>query len=75
MNHTIFVYLCNCILDIEPGHIPGSISLQFMDLLNIEERTIKSNEEMKEIFKKAGVDLTKPLVGSCGTGVMKVSRY
>lgn len=50
------------------GHIPGSMNVPFQDLLN-EDQTMKSVEETRAIFEAAGVDLTKPITTSCGSGV------
>ena len=35
----------------------------------IEDGTFKSNEELQEIFKSTGVDHTKPIINTCGSGV------
>ncbi|KPP80962.1 MAG: thiosulfate/3-mercaptopyruvate sulfurtransferase [Rhodobacteraceae bacterium HLUCCO07] len=53
---------------LRPGHIPGSKNLPFPDLLN-EDKTMKDPEELRAVFDKAGVDLTKPAITSCGSGV------
>lgn len=50
------------------GHIPGSYNVPFNILLN-EDRTYKSKDELKAAFVDAGVDLDKPIITSCGSGV------
>jgi thiosulfate/3-mercaptopyruvate sulfurtransferase len=50
------------------GHIPGSKNVPFATLLNADG-TLKSESELAEIFKAAGVDPMKPVVASCGSGV------
>ena len=50
------------------GHIPGSRNVPFADLLN-EDKTMKEPEALRAIFAKAGVDLSKPAITSCGSGV------
>jgi thiosulfate/3-mercaptopyruvate sulfurtransferase len=50
------------------GHIPGSRSVPFTRLLN-EDRTMKTPEECRAIFEEAGVDLNKPVITTCGSGV------
>ncbi|MEM6660844.1 MAG: 3-mercaptopyruvate sulfurtransferase [Pseudomonadota bacterium] len=50
------------------GHIPGSLNLPFTELLN-DDQTMKSEDELRAAFEAAGVDLTKPVVTSCGSGV------
>lgn len=54
--------------DSKSGHIPGSFNVPFNDLIN-ENKTYKSRSEIKEIFHKNGVDLAKPIITSCGSGV------
>jgi len=50
------------------GHIPGSRSLPYTDLLH-EDGTFRSADELRPRFAAAGVDGTRPLVTSCGSGV------
>ncbi len=50
------------------GHIPGSKNLFFGDLLN-PNKTMKPAAALKTIFEKAGVDLSKPAITTCGSGV------
>ncbi len=50
------------------GHVPGSYNLPFTELLNADG-TFKSADEIKAAFDEAGVDLNKPVVASCGSGV------
>ncbi|XP_063282576.1 3-mercaptopyruvate sulfurtransferase [Pelobates fuscus] len=52
---------------IEPGHIPGAVNLPFPSFLN--EYGYKSTDEMKHLFQEKGIDLSSPLVASCGSGV------
>jgi thiosulfate/3-mercaptopyruvate sulfurtransferase len=51
------------------GHIPGSLNLPFGDLLNPGDRTFKSGEELQALVDKAGIDMKRPIVTSCGSGV------
>ncbi len=50
------------------GHIPGSRNVPFGLLMN-KNGTMKSPEECRAIFENAGVDLSKPAITSCGSGV------
>jgi len=50
------------------GHIPGSRNVPYATLLNADG-TMKSVEETRKIFEKAGVNLSKPVVTTCGSGV------
>ncbi|KAG8556743.1 hypothetical protein GDO81_018192 [Engystomops pustulosus] len=51
-----------------PGHIPGSSNIPFTSFLT-EEGFEKSPDEMKQLFKDKGIDLTKPLTITCRRGV------
>lgn len=51
------------------GHIPGSRNLPFADLFDPRELTILPAEDLKARFDAAGIDLTKPLSATCGSGV------
>ncbi len=53
---------------LRPGHIPGSKNLPFGDLLN-PDGTMKPPAALKAVFEAAGVDLKKPAITSCGSGV------
>ncbi len=50
------------------GHIPGSLNVPFPTLLT-EAGTMKPADELRAVFQQAGVDLTKPIITSCGSGV------
>jgi thiosulfate/3-mercaptopyruvate sulfurtransferase len=50
------------------GHIPGSRNVFYRDLLN-EDGTMKDPQSLRAVFETAGVDLTKPAITSCGSGV------
>jgi thiosulfate/3-mercaptopyruvate sulfurtransferase len=50
------------------GHIPGSKNVPFGEVLNADG-TMKSPTELKAVFEAAGVDLKKPAITSCGSGV------
>lgn len=50
------------------GHIPGSKNTPYTDLLNADG-TLKDADELRTIFTTAGVDLSKPAITTCGSGV------
>jgi thiosulfate/3-mercaptopyruvate sulfurtransferase len=52
---------------VRAGHIPGSLNLPFPAIM--EKGALKSPEAIKAAFHEAGVDLDKPLITSCGSGV------
>ena len=49
------------------GHMPGSFNVPFDRVL--ENGRLASPERVKEAFTSAGVDLDKPIITSCGSGV------
>lgn len=50
------------------GHIPSARNVPFTDVLTAQG-TMKSPEECRAIFEAAGVDMAKPVIASCGSGV------
>jgi len=51
------------------GHIPGSRNIPFTELLDPKTKTLLPAPTIADRFRKAGVDLSKPVVTSCGSGV------
>ncbi|KAL3446728.1 thiosulfate sulfurtransferase [Aspergillus insuetus] len=51
------------------GHIPGSKSLPFQELLDPETKTFLPPDELRKIFEARDLDATKSIISSCGTGV------
>jgi thiosulfate/3-mercaptopyruvate sulfurtransferase len=51
------------------GHIPGSRNLPYAELFDAETGAMKPLEELRKAFASAGVDMAKPIVTSCGSGV------
>ncbi len=50
------------------GHIPGSKNVPFPAMLN-GDGTMKSLSELRTVFEAAGVDLSRPAITTCGSGV------
>jgi thiosulfate/3-mercaptopyruvate sulfurtransferase len=50
------------------GHMPGARSLPQSELFN-PDHTYKNREALRAEFDKAGVDLSKPMITTCGSGV------
>lgn len=50
------------------GHIPGAKNVPFATLLNADG-TMKDPDGLRAVFAAAGVDLNKPAITSCGSGV------
>lgn len=51
------------------GHIPGSISVPVPELLDPKTKAFLPKEELRAIFASKGIDSSKPIISSCGTGV------
>ncbi|KAJ5929854.1 hypothetical protein N7454_006804 [Penicillium verhagenii] len=51
------------------GHMPGSKSLAFQELLDPETKTYRSPEELHKVFEEHKVDPALSIISSCGTGV------
>jgi len=50
------------------GHIPGAHNLPYGQVLK-RDGTLKNPAELEALFTKVGVDLSKPVVASCGSGI------
>jgi thiosulfate/3-mercaptopyruvate sulfurtransferase len=50
------------------GHMPGALNVPFGGLLN-PDGTMKAGDELRAAFQAAGVDLDKPTITTCGSGV------
>jgi thiosulfate/3-mercaptopyruvate sulfurtransferase len=53
---------------LEAGHIPGSKNLPQGKLFN-PDNSWKQGDALRRRFEEAGVDLSKPLVTTCGSGI------
>jgi thiosulfate/3-mercaptopyruvate sulfurtransferase len=51
------------------GHIPGSINIPFSSVLDPETKTFLPADKLKKLFEDKGVDPSKPIISTCGTGV------
>jgi thiosulfate/3-mercaptopyruvate sulfurtransferase len=52
---------------VRSGRIPGSLNLPFADI--IEHGRIKPTEALKAAFAEHRIDLQKPIITTCGSGV------
>lgn len=50
------------------GHIPSSLNVPFGSLLKADG-TLKDRAELAQVMQAAGVDVSRPVVASCGSGV------
>lgn len=49
------------------GHIPGSKNVPWNEL--VIDGQLKDKTELKQIFEQAGVDLSQPIIVTCGSGM------
>ena len=50
------------------GHMPGAANVHFRSLITADG-TYKPKDELRAAFEKAGMDLAKPIVTTCGSGM------
>ena len=52
---------------VKSGRIPGSLNLPFVDI--VEHGSLKAADGLKAAFAEHGIDLEKPIITTCGSGV------
>ncbi|WP_218353740.1 sulfurtransferase [Alteromonas lipotrueiana] len=52
---------------VRSGHIPGSVNIHYQTLLR--DNKFKSVDELNAIFGSQNIDLKKPVICSCGSGI------
>lgn len=55
---------------IRAGHVPGACNLPYAQLVDPATGTLIPPAAIERAFKAAGVDLTRPIVTSCGSGIV-----
>jgi thiosulfate/3-mercaptopyruvate sulfurtransferase len=58
---------------VRPGHMPGALNVPSTDL--VENGRLVAPARIKELFAAGGVDLTKPVITSCGSGVTAATLW
>lgn len=53
---------------VRPGHMPGANNVHYASLI-ARDGTLRPQTELEIAFSSAGIDLEKPVVTSCGSGV------
>jgi len=53
---------------VRSGHIPGSVNLPYGAMI-AEDGGLKSTDDIRAAIATAGIDLDRPIVTSCGSGV------
>jgi thiosulfate/3-mercaptopyruvate sulfurtransferase len=51
------------------GHIPNSRNVFFQTLIDEPTRKLKTAPELAQLFQRAGIDVGRPVVTTCGSGV------
>ena len=54
--------------NVAKGHIPASFNLPYGQLFNADG-SWKQGDDLRQAFEAAGIDLSRPLVASCGSGL------
>ena len=58
----------------KPGHIPASVNIYYADLVN-GDGTLRLADDLRTIFEKRAIDLSCPLVTTCGSGITAAIVY
>jgi thiosulfate/3-mercaptopyruvate sulfurtransferase len=59
---------------VKPGHMPDAHNVHYASLINTEG-TLKSKADLKAAFEAAGINLTNPIITTCGSGVTAAILY
>jgi len=51
------------------GHIPGSRNVPYAELFDASTGAMKPLDDLRKAFTDAGVDMARPIVTTCGSGV------
>lgn len=54
------------------GHMPGSINIPFSSVLDPVTKAFLPKDQLKKLFEEKGVDPSRPIISTCGTGVTAV---
>ncbi|KAH9892056.1 thiosulfate sulfurtransferase [Xylariomycetidae sp. FL2044] len=54
------------------GHMPGAINIPFSAVLDPQTRAFLPKDQLKKLFEEKGLDPSKPILSTCGTGVTAV---
>jgi thiosulfate/3-mercaptopyruvate sulfurtransferase len=49
------------------GHMPGALSIPFQEIIG--DGKLKDLNGLKAVFESAGVDISEPVIATCGSGV------
>ncbi|KAI9013749.1 Rhodanese-like domain-containing protein [Phycomyces nitens] len=57
------------------GHMPNSISVPFNEVIDPTSGKLLDDEALRKLFASKNVDLTKPVITSCGSGITASILY
>ena len=55
--------------------MPHSCSVPFNSIIDPNTKTLLRDDELKKLFESKNIDLSKPIVLSCGSGVTATMLY
>jgi len=54
--------------DVRPGHMPGAVNVPYSELTTADG-TLKDAAELRDVLGTRGVDLNRPAITTCGSGI------
>jgi thiosulfate/3-mercaptopyruvate sulfurtransferase len=58
---------------VRPGHIPGSLNVPYTDL--VKDGKLLPPDELRQAFAAGGVDIERPIITSCGSGISAATMW
>jgi thiosulfate/3-mercaptopyruvate sulfurtransferase len=58
---------------VRPGHIPGSLNVPYTEL--VKDGKLLPADQLRRAFAAGGVDIDKPIITSCGSGVSAATMW
>ena len=58
---------------VRPGHMPGALNVPVTEL--VQDGRLIAPEKIAQTFAAGGVDLNKPVITSCGSGVTAATLW
>ncbi len=57
------------------GHMPTAMSLPFMEIVHPSDKTLLPKAKLLELFACKGIDVNKPIITTCGSGITAAMLY
>jgi thiosulfate/3-mercaptopyruvate sulfurtransferase len=58
---------------VRPGHIPGSLNVPYTEL--VKDGKLLPPDELRKAFAAGGVDIERPIITSCGSGISAATMW